>query len=45
MIRLIDGDKSLFMKGLRNQSFSIKEFAIYLYFELLLERIIQKESE
>ncbi len=45
MIRLIDGEKSLSMNGLRNQSFSIKEFAIYLYFELLLERIIQKESE
>lgn len=44
MIRLIDGDKSFFMTGLRNQSFSIKEFAIYLYFELLIERIIQKES-
>lgn len=45
LIRLINGDKTLFVKGLRNQSFPIKEFAIYLYFELLLERIIQKESE
>lgn len=44
IIRLIDGDASFFMTGLKNQSFSIKEFAIYLYFELLLERIIQKES-
>lgn len=45
LIRLINGDKSSFVKGLRSQSFPIKEFAIYLYFELLLERIIQKESE
>lgn len=45
LIRLIKDDTSLLVKGLRNQIFPIKEFAIYLYFELLLEHIIQKESE
>ncbi len=42
LLRLMDGEDVSFAK---ETLLPIKEFAVYLYFELLLERVIQNESE
>lgn len=42
LLRLMDGED---VSSAKETLLPIKEFAVYLYFELLLERVIQNESE
>lgn len=42
ILRLIQGDKVNGASTLLNKQFSLEEFAIYIYYELLLEGIIKK---
>jgi len=45
LLRLIHSEDMDDIYGLLDVSFSVREFATYLYYELLLERIINKRSE
>lgn len=45
LLRLIYSKEADSLKNVLDMSFGVREFAIYLYYELLLERITQKLSE
>lgn len=45
LLRLIYSKDADCLKNVLDMSFGVREFAIYLYYELLLERITQKLSE
>lgn len=45
LLRLINGKKFNRSKILMSKQFSLEEFAAYLYYELLIERIIEKITE
>ena len=45
LLRLIQKKDAGGLSMVSEMSFSVREFATYLYYELLLEKIIQKQSE